>query len=275
MIPSPRVIRVFPRRTNATPGDDMVRVGTVPGMFDEADEVYVSVTFEWDKPAAELLAHQWETVAPVKIGGPAYGDPGGEFTPGMYVKRGYVITSRGCPNRCWFCRAWKAEGNTVRELTIYDGYNVLDNNILACSLEHQERVFQMLFRQPERPKFTGGLEAARFTDWHVEWMAKIKPEPMYFAYDTADDWEPLLKAARMCYEAGLITPHRSVRAYVLIGYPGDSIEAAQERLERVCGIGIMPMAMLFDKGRHVADPLIWNRFQREWASPTIVGSKMR
>jgi len=123
-------------------------------MFDEADEVHVSVTFDWDKRAAEMLARQWEAVAPVKVGGPAYNDPGGEFEPGMYLKKGYVITSRGCPNHCWFCRAWRNEGN-IRELEIKEGWNVLDNNLLACSEGHQEAVFWMLSKQKERIKFTG------------------------------------------------------------------------------------------------------------------------
>jgi hypothetical protein len=35
-------------------------------------------------------------VAPVKVGGPAFSAPGGDFIPGRYMKRGYVITSRGC-----------------------------------------------------------------------------------------------------------------------------------------------------------------------------------
>jgi hypothetical protein len=54
-----RIIRVFPRRTKATPVDDLVRIGTGPDLFDEADEVHVSVTFTWDLPLAEKLAKAW------------------------------------------------------------------------------------------------------------------------------------------------------------------------------------------------------------------------
>lgn len=60
-----RLIRVFPRRTKATPTDALARFGP-PDLFDEADEVHVSVTFTWDKPKAEQLADQWAHVAPVK-----------------------------------------------------------------------------------------------------------------------------------------------------------------------------------------------------------------
>jgi hypothetical protein len=268
------IIRVFPRRTAATPDDENVRVAVPPGMFDEVDEVHVSVAFEWDKPAAEELAYQWEHVASVKIGGPAYGDPGGEFEPGMYVKPGYVITSRGCPNFCWFCKAWQNEG-VIRELAAKDGYNVLDNNLLACSREHQERVFQMLSRQPERPRFTGGLEAARFTEYHAEWLVKLKPEVAMFAYDTPDDWEPLVNAAKIMSKAGLIGTSHVMRCYVLIGWKGDTIEAAEARLNATMKLGYMPFAMLYNLGAGLDNAREWKRFQRTWANAVIVGSKMK
>lgn len=45
-----RIIRVFPRRTTATPDDELVRVQETPSLFDEADEVHISVAFTWDIP---------------------------------------------------------------------------------------------------------------------------------------------------------------------------------------------------------------------------------
>jgi hypothetical protein len=53
-----RLIRVFPRRTRATPDDRLAYFGP-PGRFAEADEVHVDCTFTWDKPIAEQLAEQW------------------------------------------------------------------------------------------------------------------------------------------------------------------------------------------------------------------------
>lgn len=73
-----RIIRVFPRRTKATPDDADVRINVAPTLFDQADEVHISVAFTWDLPTAEKLAAEWECVAPVKIGGPATGDMGGD-----------------------------------------------------------------------------------------------------------------------------------------------------------------------------------------------------
>lgn len=261
--------RVFPRKTAATPTDALAFYD-VPGFFDTADEVHVSVTFLEDRRRAERLAREWERVAPVTVGGPAYDDPGGEFVPGRYVAPGYTITSRGCPHRCWFCSAWKREGNEVRELEIRDGWNVLDSNLLACSREHQERVFQMLSRQKKRPEFTGGLDPTRFTDWHAEWMVRLKAEALWFAYDGPEDRDAIHAAAEVLNRYGLPTVnHNRVRCYVLVGGPKDTLAAAEGRLREAAGLGYLPMAMLYRNGTD-APSVEWERFQRIWARPTII-----
>ena len=269
-----KVIRVFPQRTTVTPTDELVFVGIGPNMFDEADAVHVSVSFTWDIPAAEKLAREWEIVAPVTVGGPAYNDPGGEFVPGRYVRKGYTITSRGCPNNCWFCKVWQHEGRTVRELKINDGWNLLDNNILACSRDHQTAVYEMLLKQPEKPRFSGGLEAARFTAWNAEWLARLKPDYSYFAWDTPDDYEPLENAAGLLRSAGLLRNHK-IGCYVLIGYPYDSFSAAEDRLVKTVQLGYFPQAMLFNRGNDRENVKQWRRFQRVWANKVIVGHKMK
>jgi len=261
-----RIVRVFPRRTRATPTDELSFVG-LPDMFVEADEVHISVTFTWDLPMAEYLESQWARVAPVKIGGPATGMRGGDFTPGMYVKPGYTITSRGCPNRCWFCSVPKREG-ALRELPIHDGWNVLDDNLLACSGIHLRNVFAMLARQDRKPEFTGGLEAKRLTPWITGELRKLKPESLFFAYDTADDLEGLREAGKMLADAGFPTAGHRLRCYVLCGYPADSIERAEIRMNEAISAGFFPMAMLWRNESGKTDHQ-WRTFQRKWARPAI------
>ena len=62
-----RLIRVFPRRTKATPDDAMAYVGP-PDLFAQADAVHVSVTFTADKAIAERLAEEWSTAACLEDG---------------------------------------------------------------------------------------------------------------------------------------------------------------------------------------------------------------
>jgi len=269
------IIRVFPRRTRATPTDSLAWIGA-PNLYAwtlEPDAVHVSVAFSWDLPRAEQLADAWRQVASVEIGGPALGVPGGDFVPGMYLKRGYVITSRGCPNRCWFCGVWKREGQTVRELPVTEGWNILDDNLLACSELHVRAVFAMLKRQPERPQFTGGLEAARLRPWHVDLLRDLRPKQVFFAYDTPDDLEPLRVAGRMLLTAGFTTASHQLRAYVLIGYPGDTNGAAERRLRETVAAGFMPMAMLWRNSAGDTSP-DWRILQRTWARPALIAARI-
>ncbi|MDD6211295.1 MAG: hypothetical protein PUB21_11905 [Bacteroidales bacterium] len=263
-----RILRIFPTKTNATPFDEMVRIREFPGLFDEADEIHISVAFSWDRKWAELAAKKWKYVAPVKVGGPAYNEPGGEFIPGMYMKKGYVITSRGCPNRCWFCSVPKREGYKLRELPITDGWIVTDDNLLACSPEHINSVFEMLKRQPHKPQFVGGLEAALLTPDMAVKLKELKPESLFFAYDTPNDLEPLQSAGKMLLNSGFTKESNDLRCYVLCGYTGDTFDKAQNRMGQAWKAGFLPMAMLYrdTEGKYTKE---WKQFQRQWANPTI------
>jgi hypothetical protein len=251
-------LRVFPRRTRATPTDNCVRIGE-PGLFDAgADRIDVSVTFTWDIPEAERIAALWAERGPTEIGGPAAGTEGGEFSPGIFLRDGYVITSRGCPNKCWFCSVWKRDG-TGTELAIRDGWNVLDDNLLACSESHIRSVFTMLSRQPQRPVFTGGLEAARLLPWHAELLAGVNTDRMYFAYDTPDDYAPLVAAGHTLRAAGF-SRYRSC-AYVLCGWPRDTVSAAEERLRQTWDAGFTPYAMCYRGTNNAPLSQEWQKFK--------------
>lgn len=267
------ILRVFPRQTTATPVDSLVRFGA-PDMLDppEVDAVHVSVAFTWDLGKGHELHRQWSEVHPsVEIGGPALGDSGGAFVPGRYVKEGNTITSRGCPMRCAHCFVPKREG-ALRELPIRDGWNILDNNLLACSPKHFEAVCSMLSRQEKRPVFTGGLEAALVTPEIAERLREVRTNRMYLAYDRPAQLDGLSRALEILMDAGFTRSH--LYAYVLIGQPGDTQDAAERRLRQTWEAGAMPYAMLyrddvgeFDEG--------WRRFQRLWVRPAIIRSRMK
>lgn len=265
-----RIARVFPRKTNATPTDDLCFFDDPPLLtLPEIDEVHVSCAFTYDKIKAYQLAYAWETAGvPVKIGGPAFFDRGGDFTPGMYIKRGYVMTSRGCNNHCWFCSVHGREGQ-IREIPINEGYNVLDSNLLQCSDMHVNSVFDMLSRQKEKPIFTGGLEARILKPWHCRRLREIRTKRAYFAYDTPDDLEPLIEAGKMLLDAGFTRESHSLCCYCLIGYKGDTFEKSGMRLHQAIDAGFVPYAMLYRDAQGRIDKA-WRQFQREWVRPEIV-----
>jgi len=266
------VIRVFTRKTKVTPDDELVRINTPPTMFDEADEVHISVTFKQDLRIADWLYEQWKHIANAKIGGPATGECSGEFVPGMYLKKGYTITSRGCPNHCWFCDAWRREG-VVRELEIKPGWNLLDDNILACSDDHIRAVFKMLSEQKQRPEFTGGLEAKLLKQWHIDALYRLKPKQLFFAYDTPDDYEPLIEASKLLLEGGFTASSHKLRCYVLCGYPRDTFKKAELRIKQVAELGFFPMAMVYQSQYGINSE--WRAWRRLWCNPYIIGTLLK
>lgn len=264
-----KILKVFPRKTNHTPEDENCRFD-VPGLFDVADKINISCCFTYDKDHAEYLAEQWQKIAPVELGGPAYGKPAGEFTPGQYVKEGIVFTSRGCKNRCGFCRAWKANPEII-ELEIKPGYIIQDDNLLQCSEEHILKVFKMLQTRKEEIQFLGGFEAKHFTEKHCELLKTVNMKQVFFAYDSIEDFEPLQNAARLLWRAGFNPKAHKIRAYVLIGYNGDTVGEATNRLIDVLNLGIYPMAMKYkdEKGNENAE---FNSLQKLWARPAFISS---
>lgn len=265
------IARVFPRKTKATPDDPLVFFGYPrPGNIPDVNEVHVSVTFTGDKGRGESLADAWaKTGLAVKIGGPAYKQPASEFIPGLYLKNGYTITSRGCPNKCWFCNVHKVQKEFI-ELTIKDGWIIQDDNLLACSEPHIRSVFEMLKKQPEHPELRG-LEAKLLKPWHIDLMLEVKPKQMFFAYDTKDDYEPLVEAGKLLSDAGFTLKKRKTFAYVLMGYPNDTFAAAEKRCQDTLKAGFIPFAMLHMDENGFQDPE-WGPFQRKWCRVAAIAS---
>lgn len=264
----------FPRRTSATPRDPLAFVGEPPLTIPDADAVHVSCAFSWDMPAAETLARSWSRFGlPVTIGGPATGQRGDEFTPGMYLRHGYVITSRGCPNQCWFCNVWRREG-ALRELPIPSGWIVQDDNLLACSADHIRAVFDMLRAQPEPVQFTGGIEAALLRPWHVDLLTTIRVGQLFCAYDGPEDLEPLRQAGKLLNAAGYTYANRKARAYVLCGHPRDTLANAERRMRETVAAGYMPQSMLWRDQHNKLPGVEWQRFHRSWARPAAIASQV-
>ena len=132
----------------------------------------------------------------------------------------------------------------------------------------------MLKRQPEKPIFTGGLEARLLKPWHVDLLRESKTRRMYFAYDAPGDLEPLIEAGKLLRDGGITKSSNRAKCYVLIGYDGDTMDAAEKRLRETWEAGFVPYAMLYrnEKGEVQQD---WKQFQRIWVRPEIVMSRLK
>lgn len=273
------IARVFPRKTAASPTDELAFFGepTIEAIATcirrNVTEVHISVTFTYDLQRADEMYEAWQILGvPVEVGGPAFDDRMGDFTPGMYLREGLIFTSRGCTKDCWFCSVPRCAHGIVRELPIVDGWNIMDDNILATSDEHFRAVCEMLKRQKHAPVFSGGLEPALLQQWHADLLREIRPARIYTAYDTKDDLEPLVEMGRKLKLAGFKPNAHTAICYVLIGYDGDSFETAEKRLIETVNAGFVPYAMLYRDENGNTD-IEWRRFQREWCRPMIACKK--
>lgn len=273
---SKRIARVFPRKTKMSPDDPDAHFG-LPGLYTpQYDEIHISIAFTWDLVKVPILKDEWSRYGKVKIGGPAVnGELPSDFVAGRYLKKGVTITSRGCPNNCSFCFVPYREGK-IRELPIVPGNIIQDNNLLACSKSHLDRVFDML-RTQKRIDFSGGLEAGRITNEIVEQLRTLKIHQIWLSYDLPGRKNALIRAVEK------LKPYFSrdkIRCYVLVGYENDTLLKAEERLKEAWEIGTLPFAMRYRtparewEKTYLFQDRQWNLFTRRWTRPAITKKMM-
>ena len=224
--------------------------------------VNVSCVFTWDKPEAEKIAEAWRGWGcKVSVGGPAYDDPGGEFTPGKFTREGVVITHRGCVRQCPWCYVPKREGNKIREIEIKTGNVLQDNNILACSRSHQDKVFSMLATQ-RAIRFIGGLDTRLLTDYAIDRIRGLRVYDLWIAADSIGYRKSYLKAIEKLRTAGF--SRKKIRCYVLIGYGKETQGQAEDRLREIYTAGALPFAQYYDQA---ANRPAWQLLIRRWSRP--------
>lgn len=214
------------------------------------DRVCLSVLFSWDLPWTARLAN-WVTALgkAVEVGGPAAELNAAwiEEQAGVTPWRGrhpcdqvrldrprMTWTSRGCPNRCPFCAVWRLEGDLVEldEAEWQPAPLVMDNDFLACSPAHQERVLRRLAGMTI--DFNQGLDAHLYGPGFRRLLQRcgVRLRAWRFAYDGPADWPAVERALLDLRRAGV--DWRIVRVYLLYDYR-EPPEEAVERAERIIG----------------------------------------
>lgn len=211
--------------------------------------LYLSVPFTWLLPRARRLAKAHN--GPVQAGGPAVmlmpDYLAGVATvnqpcpvePLVMHNPLATFTTRGCPNICSFCAVSRLEGD-LKELPSWRPAPLIcDNNLLAASRRHFNRVVDSLKGLPW-VDFNQGLEAGRLKPWHVRRLAELKHVKIRFSFDSLEEESSVAEAIALCQRNGL----NDISVYVLIGYDDTPIDA-QYRLDMVHQWGAMTNPMRF------------------------------
>ncbi len=261
-----------------------------------ADLFLLSALFTWDLPGLiDVARHALALGGEVRIGGPAATLMAGqvEAATGLRVHRGLnpewdtepgeyrvTFTSRGCPNRCAWCAAHRLE-----ELAEYDDWPVAgiiqDNNVLATSWAHQERLVERLLSAGCRPvDFNSGFDARLFTDRHYELYSQLPLKCWRLAFDWPGAGRPASEMIGLLRERG-VRRRASIMVYALYGFGGDSLAAARDRVEKIIAWGASPWPMPYvpldwtGPGRYVApgwSRATWVGFYRYYSRAPLWGS---
>jgi hypothetical protein len=174
-------------------------------------------------------------------------------------------TKVGCVRRCSFCAVPITEGD-FRELEDWPDLPILcDNNLLAASQAHFDKVMDRLEKHGWAD-FNQGVDSRLLTPYHAERFARIRPM-VRLALDSmvySERWEVAFGTLRKAK-----IPKASIRSYAIVGFDSDPAEA-WARCEWVEKHGIKVLPMWFhrldalEKNVVTADQeaLGWDDFER-------------
>jgi len=207
-----------------------------PTRWIEGRTLFVSVPFTWDLPALRDELQQgdlaWDSVI---VGGPAVDMMPGWFNDLPHVHTGHGMpgamqrvnpeatkTSVGCIRRCEFCAVPQTEGR-LRELDDWPDLPIItDNNLLACSRRHFDRVIERL-KGHGWADFNQGIDARLLTAHHAQAIAEIGKVTVRLALDSMSHRAAWENAVDTLTTNGV--PKSRIRSYALIGFDSSPEEA--------------------------------------------------
>lgn len=219
--------------------------------------MYISIPFTWNLKAVHgRLSTKDFTFDRVIVGGPATKLMPDFFNDLPHVERQEhyagamqivnpqaTKTTTGCIRSCGFCAVPKNEGK-LKELDEWPDLPVVcDNNLLASSVEHFDRVIDRL-KVHGWADFNQGIDSRLLTDYHAKRLREIGRPMIRLALDSmayADQWEVAYERLR---SAGF--PKSLIRSYALIAVEenaGHTIGEAWNRCGWVenHGVKVLPM----------------------------------
>ncbi len=198
----------------------------------QADKIYVSCIFDWNKP----LAEHWGMYPQSVIGGSGYSLkielPKRIAKIKPRINMGF--TTRGCIRNCEFCIVPKKEGKIHAIGDIYDIWDgkskelvIMDNNILAMP-KHFMKISWQLKKEKLKVDFNQGLDHRLLTDEICKELLSLKHiYEIRFAFDDIAQKLTVEKAIKMLKSHGL--KNWQARWYVYIGEK-DTFDTVYKRM---------------------------------------------
>lgn len=219
---------------------------------------YYSIPFTWNLPKMAAVFQNVDIfIDRIVVGGPAVRLMPHYFDdmPYVHVDLGDIPgvmqrvnpwatkTSAGCVRKCEFCAVPKTEGALVELDDWPDLPIITDNNLLACSVAHFDKVMDRLEKH-KGVDFNRGLDARLMTNYHAQRIARLKlaKRGVRLSLDSMTHWDDFLDALWMFDLVGIAK--RNVSSYAIIGFDSDPSEA-WERCKAIEGRGIRPLPMWF------------------------------
>jgi hypothetical protein len=162
-------------------------------------------------------------------------------------------TSMGCIRKCKFCAVPIIEPEFVELEDWPDLPIVCDNNLLACSQSHFDKVIDRLIKW-KGVDFNQGLDARLLTDYHARRLSELKQPKIRLSCDSKKEIEQWNQAVDILLSNGV--KKSWISTYVLIGYNSDPGEA-QERINMV--IKLTSRGAVYPQWFHSLDEMCINR----------------
>ena len=239
-----------------------------PTQWIDSRTLYISIPFTWNLPSVKSQISQssffWDKVV---VGGPAvalipdffndleFVSVGSQGLPDVLQRINPLATKTtiGCPRRCAFCAVPYTEP-AFQELDDWPDLPILiDNNLLASSQKHFDKVIDRLVKLGWAD-FNQGLDARLLTWYHAKRLSEIKKPLVRLALDSCSmrQREAWTVALKMLLSAGIAKTN--IRSYALIGFDSGPFEA-WDRCQWIEGHGVKVLPMWF----HPLDAMDHNR----------------
>ena len=231
--------------------------------------LHISIPFTWNLPEVKTrLKRGFMMHSKVIVGGPAicimptyFNDIDfievGTTMPGVLQRVNPMATrtTTGCIRRCKFCAIGSGmiEPGGLVELQDWPNLPIIcDNNLLACTPKHFDKVIDRLVTL-KNVDFNQGLDSRLLTEYHARRLKEIKKPIIRLALDSMAYVNKWLTALDLLLFAKI--PKSSIRSYAIIALDSGP-EEAWKRCEFIESKGVLALPMWFHELDCLQSPII-------------------